>query len=101
MASTYVHLSGRDVDNSLLKLQGVAVEDRGSEAILKAVTCQRCKEKNSPESKFCMRCGSPLDVITALKVDEMRAKADRLMSILVQDPVILEKLLAKVEEIQS
>lgn len=101
MASTYVHLSGRDVDNSLLKLQGVAVEDRGSEAILKTVTCQRCTEQNSPESKFCIRCGSPLNVETAVKVDELRAKADRLMNILVEHPDVLNLLMEKIAAIKS
>jgi ribosomal protein L40E len=97
MASTYVHLSGRDVDSSLLKLQGIKVENQESEALLKTILCQRCNEKNSPASKFCMRCGSPLDMETALKLDETRAKADKLMSILIRDPDILEKLLSKLE----
>jgi integrase/recombinase XerD len=101
MASTYVHLSGRDVDNALLKLQGVEVENKSKETALKIVLCPRCNEKNSPTSKFCMRCGSPMDLKSALKVDEMRTKADKLMSILIQDPEVLEKLLSKLEEIQG
>jgi len=101
MASTYVHLSGRDVDSALLKLQGVEVENKSKETALKIVLCPRCNEKNSPTSKFCMRCGSPMDLKIALKVDEMRSKADKLMSILIQDPQVLEKLLSKLEEIQS
>ncbi|MFH1229558.1 MAG: site-specific integrase [Candidatus Aenigmatarchaeota archaeon] len=100
MASTYVHLSGRDVDNSLLKLQGIKVDSQVDEAVLKTVSCQRCNENNSPDSKFCMRCGSPLDVETALKLDETRAKADKLMSILVQDPEILERLLKQLESMK-
>jgi len=101
MASTYVHLSGRDVDNALLKLQGVEVENKAKEAVLKTVLCPRCNEKNSPTSRFCMRCGSPIDLKSALKVDELRTKADKLMSILIQDPDVLEKLLSKLQEIQS
>ena len=98
MASTYVHLSGRDVDSALLKLQGVEVENKSKETALKIVLCPRCNEKNSPTSKFCMRCGSPMDLKIALKVDEMRTKADKLMSILIQDPDVLEKLLDKIEK---
>jgi len=101
MASTYVHLSGRDVDNALFKLQGIEVKKQEKEVVLKTVLCPRCSEKNSPESKFCMRCGSPLDVNTALKLDELRAKADKLMTILIKDPKILEKLLEKLEEIPA
>jgi hypothetical protein len=35
------------------------------------------------------------------KVDELRAKADKLMSILIKDPEVLEKLLSKIGEMQS
>jgi len=100
MASTYVHLSGRDVDSTLLKLQGMNVENNAKETVLKTVLCPRCNEKNSPTSKFCMRCGSPMDLKSALKADELRAKADKLMSILIQDPEVLEKLLSKLEDTQ-
>lgn len=100
MASTYVHLSGRDVDNTLLKLQGIRTKNQEKEVVLQTIPCQRCREKNSPASKFCMRCGSPLDVQNALRVDELRMKADKLMSFLVQDPDILDKLLNKLEEIR-
>ena len=93
MASTYVHLSGRDVDNSLLKLQGIKVDSQVNEAVLKTVSCQRCNENNSPDSKFCMRCGSPLDMETALKLDETRAKVDELINRLTENPDKLEKLL--------
>jgi site-specific recombinase XerD len=101
MASTYVHLSGRDVDSTLLKLQGIEVEKQEKEAVLKTIACPRCAENNSPASKFCMRCGSPLDMETALKIDELRMKADKLMSILIQDPEILEKLLNKLQVMQT
>lgn len=101
MASVYVHLSGRDVDNTLLKLQGIKINEEEKETLLKPVLCQRCSEKNSPTSKFCMRCGSPLDPKGALEIDELRAKADKLMSALIKDPDILERLLNKLDNIQS
>lgn len=101
MASTYVHLSGRDVDNTLLKLQGIKTEKQENEVVLKKIICQRCGANNSPGSKFCMRCGSPLDPESALKLDELRAKADKLMTILVKDPKVLERLLEKLGEIHA
>ncbi len=99
MASTYVHLSGRDVDNALLQLQGIKTETVKKEKVIKIVQCQRCQDKNSPGSKFCKRCGSPLDMETALRFDEVRRKADRLLSTLVKDPEILQKLLDKLGDI--
>ena len=101
MASTYVHLSGRDVDNALLKLQGIKIEKQEEQSVLKLTICPRCSEKNSPSSKFCRKCGSPLDLKTAIKLDESREKADRLMSALVKDPEILDKLLTKLEALTA
>jgi site-specific recombinase XerD/ribosomal protein L40E len=100
MASVYVHLSGRDVDDALLRLNGIETGEK-KEVEFKPKICYRCNEKNSPIAKFCDKCGSPLDVNTALKIDEVRAKADKLLSILVQDPEILDKLLDKIEQLKA
>ena len=60
MASIYVHLSGRDVDNALLQLY--SLKERPDEAPkLDIKICVRCKEKNSPVQAFCGRCGNPFD----------------------------------------
>ncbi|MGA3404447.1 MAG: site-specific integrase [Candidatus Bathyarchaeia archaeon] len=68
MASTYVHLSGRNIDNALLKLNGIKTEDEvnSEEHTLRIKTCLRCQEVNSPTSGFCSRCGCPLDVKSIL-----------------------------------
>ncbi len=44
MAAIYVHLSGRDVDNSILEMYGIKPEEKPEEEELKAVKCPRCKE---------------------------------------------------------
>jgi len=70
MAATYVHLSGRDVDNTLLALYHVTDENGNKlvekEPEIQAKSCPRCKEKNSPISRFCYKCGNPLDELPAL-----------------------------------
>ncbi|MCW4017785.1 MAG: site-specific integrase [Candidatus Bathyarchaeota archaeon] len=101
MPSIYVHLSGRDVDAALFKLQGIKVEEKAAESLLKRVSCPKCTQANTPDSKFCMRCGSPLDVGTALKVDELRVKADRLMTALTDHPDVLNLLIEKTETIKD
>jgi len=100
MPAVYVHLSGRDVDKTLLKMQGIEVgEEESGEAKLKVRVCARCKEKNSPTSRFCSRCGSPLDVQTALQVEDERTKADELMSRLLSDPEVQSLVRRKLRQI--
>jgi integrase/recombinase XerD len=97
MASTYVHLSGRNIDNVLLKLNGIKTEDEvnSEEHTLRIKTCLRCQESNSPTSGFCSRCGCPLDVRTAMQLHEEESKTDNIMNRLVEDPEFKEVLLAK------
>jgi len=101
MASTYVHLSGRDVDDALLKLNGLAVKDEEKQDMIKAVVCPRCRERNSPDAKFCPHCGMCLDEKTAVEIDDARLKADELMNELVKRPEILEQMLHAVEAIKD
>lgn len=60
MASVYVHLSGRDMDQAILKMYGVVKEKEEGEEIQTKI-CYSCAERNSFESKFCRRCGINLD----------------------------------------
>jgi len=101
MAATYVHLSGKEVDNALLKLQGIKVDEDNKESKLKVVACPRCEEKNSPISKFCCRCGSPMDASTAEQIDEYKAKVERLMNELIKNPKILNALLEGIERLKE
>jgi len=60
-ASTYVHLSGRDLDDAILKLHGLKQEEEKEEEKFKPRRCPRCYQMNDPASKFCAYCGLPLD----------------------------------------
>lgn len=88
MASTYVHLSGRNIDNALLKLNGIKTEDEANSEkhTLRIKTCLRCQELNSPTSGFCSRCGCPLDGRTAMQLHEEESKTDYVMDRLVENP---------------
>jgi len=96
MASVYVHLSGRDVDNAILKLNGLAVAEKRENESLKVKNCARCQEKNSPTSKFCTRCGSPLEIKTAIELDEKRKSGDEVISMLVKDPKVQEIIVGRI-----
>jgi integrase len=73
MASVYVHLSGRDVDDALLKLYGLK-EKAPEEEHDKPTRCPRCSEINPPNFKFCGKCGMALDLKAVMeKEDKMKA----------------------------
>ncbi len=99
MAATYVHLSGRDVDNALLKLQGVAQPEEQKESKMKAKLCQRCKEQNTPVASFCIRCGLPLDQNLMIKVEEVKSKTNSVMNRLWEDEEYIEFTKKKLTEL--
>jgi hypothetical protein len=101
MASVYVHLSGRDVDNALFRLNGLKVNEKVKEEEFKPLNCPRCKFRNSPDAKFCSICGMCLDVNAAIKIDELRIKADALMNELMKNPQVLNVLLEGIEKLKN
>ena len=74
MPAVYVSMSGRDVDNAILRASGMEPKENKEKRELKFKTCPRCKEKNDVAKTFCGRCGSPLDVQTLLKMDDEKNK---------------------------
>ncbi|VVC03100.1 Tyrosine recombinase XerA [Candidatus Bilamarchaeum dharawalense] len=85
MASVYVHLSGRDVDNALLKLHGLETTEEKKEDTIKVRSCPKCKEHNSPISRFCTKCGMPLDEVLVAKMENERKISDELMNKLMEN----------------
>ena len=98
MAATYVHLSGRDVDNAFLKMHGMVPIENGQEEKMALRICQRCKERNSPTSKFCTKCGMPLDESFISTVEKERQKGDNVMNKLMEDDEVKNFLLKKIIE---
>lgn len=72
-AATYVHLSGRDVDDTLLRLHGL-LEETEKEDGFKGIKCPRCKQVNLPKSAFCSNCGMALDIKTVMEIGETDKK---------------------------
>ena len=65
MAAVYVHLSGRDVDDAILKLHGLKKDEEEEKP--KPKKCPRCKQINPTSAYFCVRCGAVLDLQAAIK----------------------------------
>ncbi|MBI5229513.1 tyrosine-type recombinase/integrase [Candidatus Micrarchaeota archaeon] len=94
MASTYVHLSGRDVDSTLLQMYSLKDQPVEKEVKLDVLVCPRCKERNSPTQAFCGKCGNPFDE-RKLLIDYNKQGND-LMNALFQDPEVTDFIAKKV-----
>jgi len=100
MPSTYVHLSGRDVDGAILKAHGITVDqEQKVEMALTLTKCPRCSKESSSEAQFCPSCGMVLDLKAAVKLEDERAKADRIMDMLMKDDEVRRLLAKKVSEL--
>ena len=101
-ASTYVHLCGRDVDGALLAANGITPDKEDKKQIaLRLVKCPRCGKDSGSNAQFCPACGMVLDVKAAVMLEEERAKADRLMDLLMKDDEVRSLLSRKVHELYS
>jgi len=98
MPRIYVHLSGRDVDDKILRIHGLINENEVEKKILEVRCCPRCKTENPPEGRFCTICAAPLDTKTALELDKHRGAADETMNLLLQDVEVQQLLKRKLLE---
>lgn len=74
MPSTYVHLSGRDLDSTLMEmhnLQPIKKHDNREPR-----QCSRCSKTNPPDALFCMRCRTALtpEAMGAIEKEEYKTK---------------------------
>jgi hypothetical protein len=58
---TYVHLSGKEQDNAILKAYGIEVQDNDVMMEARPKPCPRCNEPNDTMARFCWKCGMLLD----------------------------------------
>ena len=64
MHATYQHLSSSDLDIALAKAKGLPTPETQTD--IKAKICHRCGFSNPAYQRYCGKCGSPLDIATAL-----------------------------------
>ncbi|MAG78475.1 integrase [archaeon] len=104
MPSTYVHLSGREVDNTLLALSGIKSEKEKEKPKLQPKKCPKCDTINSHNARYCCKCAGILDLQVAMELQEQKEKrnvADELMNKLIQDPEVQNLLLQKVSILEK
>jgi site-specific recombinase XerD len=102
MAAIYVHLSGRDTDEAILKVYGKVMDDKkDKENVLTPKDCPRCKTINEATNRFCKTCGTIIDESTKLAIvqnDFTRARADEWMNKLFQDKEFREFVARKIQQ---
>ena len=72
MPSVYTHLTGADVEETLLTVYGKKPK-REIKPLIKERICQSCGETNEPHLLYCAKCGAPL--ITGVRVVTELAQA--------------------------
>ena len=68
MPATYVHISGKDLDEHILRINGMTPGETPVYAKPRDRICPRCKEVNSPTALYCGKCAEIVDPALALKI---------------------------------
>jgi len=99
MPSIYVHLSGRDVDRTLLQAYSVKIEPPEiTEEPLMPKKCPRCGFESPAGFKFCGRCSMTLEVRAEIPTSEPHAGAEELVAefirrVLKRDPELAREII--------
>lgn len=103
MAARYVHLSGKQVDDAILKMYGLKKQEDEKET-LKREACPRCKNINDVNHQFCQKCWLPLTNTAAIEAQETQSKDQKTMVLLMkfleefkENPESLERMLQVVK----
>jgi len=99
MPGTYVHLSGRDVDEAILKLRGLKAAEPPPESDLAPKPCPRCGLPNKATGRFCSRCGAALDLRAAMAIDEEKESLDEKLSRLLKDRKVQDFLVQRIRQL--
>ncbi len=59
----YVHLSGKDADDAVLKLYGIERDQEDDLELLKPRTCLNCWALNAFNNRVCVNCGYPVGML--------------------------------------
>jgi len=98
MLKTYLHLTGQDIDNEMLRLYGIEVPEKKRQRGLKPHQCGHCSTINPPTNEYCGTCGHPLTV----EVEKMvAATGDTVRKILLENPQAQRIFLDILKQVQK
>jgi integrase len=101
MAGIYVHMSGRDADDAILRANNLATKQEIVESKFKPLMCLRCKRSNSATNRFCNICGFVLNQESAQEIllQEATDKGlNTMLDKLINDKEVFEILARKLKE---
>lgn len=67
MPAIYVHVSGKDLDEHILRINGMTPGETPITAKPQNRICPRCKNINTPTSLYCTKCAEIVDPVVALR----------------------------------
>lgn len=94
----YVHMSGRDIDDTILEMRGLKTPEKKPEITLAPKKCSRCGTINKSTGKFCIRCGAVLDLETAIAMEDKMKGLDEKLSSLLDDKDVKSLLKKKLKQ---
>lgn len=104
MPSTYVHMSGKEVDKAILSMNGIATEEMKEQSKLQPVICSRCDTINSADVQRCNKCAGLLDLKYAMQLEDENKGQDKINDImrsLLEDKAMMKELSKRLHELGS
>ena len=92
MAAIYVHLSGRDIQDSILQMYGKGTDAKPAIPEIVNRPCPRCGFDNASASRFCGRCGSPTSGEGSIALFQKLQIYDQLLTALLSDKRVVDIL---------
>lgn len=89
MVSTYVHMSGRDIDDAILIASGKKPKESEAPMLTEKV-CPRCRFANGIDFMHCKQCGAALDPRTLMESEEVEELLGEFMLAVVKNPSAIE-----------
>ncbi len=93
MPRTYVHLSGKDVNDSLRGIYNKKPKEEIT-SILATSKCSICGEVNEPTKTICSKCNNPLNIKGVLEKQSKTTELEKKVS-------MLEAVLTKMDKLES
>ena len=87
MAKTYVHLSGKEVEEAIARAHGIEIGKVDAPKTALPRVCARCSTPNDSGGKFCIQCGGPLSLEGVEERARWKAEEDALADLL-DDPKV-------------